>query len=231
MPESFVDLLPFLAVLVPWCESKLVALWKTQARARLWRWASRQVKKAWSRAGALVRYRILRRETPDARKRREIAAFVADRERRREALRVVCPHVRVEFSEYSKEKIERGESLVQVTMLFAACELIEQPTFLIRLSSEIATDLHSNLYNVYFCRACDFGPVSMATAEALTKSWQLILENDTEPYRQFFDEVARLTWEVAALNCQEPVAVVYERNRTRSTLTHEEVQRILKGID
>ena len=41
--------------------------------------------------GVVVRYRILRRETPEARKRRETEEFIAYRERRREALRVVMP--------------------------------------------------------------------------------------------------------------------------------------------
>ena len=231
MPESFVDLLPFLAVLVPWCESKLVALWKTQARARLWRWASRQVKMAWSRAGSLVRYRILRRETPEARKWRETAAFVAYRERRREALRVICPHVRVEFSEYSKEKIERRESLAQVTTLFVPCGLISLDVLLnVRLAGGI-NDLREDLHNVYFCQACDFGPVSRATDAALAKSWERILEDEPSRYREYFNDTARLIDEVGDLNRKEPVVRRYRDNGVRSTLTGDEVQRILKGID
>ena len=231
MLETARDLLPFvLAGLAPWCANKLVALWKTQARARLCQWACRQTRRAGAGLGSLVRYRILRQETPEARKRRETAEFVARRERRREALRVVCPHVRVQFSEYSKEKIERGESLARVTSLFVACELIRQPTFLIELPSEIANDLHGNLYNVHFCHACDFGPVSRATAEALTESWQRILEDEPSRYREYLDDTARLMDEVDKLNRQEPVALKYRRNGVRSTLTEDEVQRILKGI-
>lgn len=230
MLDAARDLLPFLPLVV-WLARGVIALWKSEGQARLWRWASRRVKRAWSRAGSLVRYRILRRETPEARKRRETAEFVARRERRREALRVVCPHVRVEFSEYSKEKIERGESLVRVKSLFVACELIRQPTFLIELPSEIANDLHGNLYNVHFCHACDFGPVSRATAEALTESWQRILEDEPSRYREYLDDTARLMDEVDKLNRQEPVALKYPRNGVRSTLTKDEVQRILKGID
>ena len=230
MLDAARDLLPFLPLVV-WLARGVIALWKSEGQARLWRWASRQVKRAWSRAGSLVRYRILRRETPEARKRRETAEFVARRERRREALCVVCPHVRVEFSEYSKEKIARGESLARVTSLFVACELIRQPTFLIDLPSEIANDLHSNLYNVFFCQACDFGPVSRATAEALTESWQRILEDEPSLHREYIDDTARLMDEVDKLNRQEPVALKYPRNGVRSTLTKDEVQRILKGID
>ena len=230
MLDSARDLLPFLPLVV-WLARGIIALWKSEGQARLRRWTSRQVKRAWSWAGSLVRHRILRRETPEARKRRETAEFVAYRERRREALRVVCPHVRVEFSEYSKEKIERGERIVYVMTLFTACELISQGVFLNARLAEGINDLRDDVYNVYFCRVCDFGPVSGRTVLAVAKAWQFILENDTEPYRQFFDEVARLIREVTALNFQEPVALAYERNMTRSTLTDEEVQRILKGID
>lgn len=230
MLDSARDLLPFLPLVV-WLTRGIIALWKIEGRARLCQWAYRHTRGAVTWMASLVRYRILRRETPEARKRRETAAFVAYRERRREALRVVCPHVRVEFSEYSKEKIARGESLVQVTTLFVACELIRQPTFLVRLSSEIATDLHSNLYNVHFCRACDFGPVSRATDAALAKSWERILEDEPSRYREYFDDTARLIDEVGELNRKEPVARMYRRNGVRSTLTEEEVQRILKGLD
>lgn len=230
MLDSARDLLPFLPLVV-WLARGIIALWKSEGQARLRRWTSRQVKRAWSWAGSLVRYRILRRETPEARKRRETSEFVADRERRREALRVVCPHVHVEFSEYSKEKIARGESLARVKSLFVACELIRQPTFLTGLPSEIANDLHGNLYNVHFCHACDFGPVSRATAEALTESWQRILEDEPSLHREYIDGTARLMDEVDKLNRQEPVALKYPRNGVRSTLTEDEVQRILKGID
>lgn len=233
MLDTIVDLLPFLAVLVPWFESKLIALWKTRARARLCEWACRQMRRAWARAASLVRYRILRREAPEARKRRETEEFIAYRERRREALRVVCPHIRVEFSEYSREKIERGEKLVEVTTLFAACELISHGTFLNarRQHGEQMGGLRDNLYNVYFCRVCDFGPVSGETAQALAEAWQTILDNEPAPYRQYLDDATRLIAEVTALNFKEPVAVVYPRNRTRSTLSDDEVRRILKGVD
>ena len=233
MPDNLVGLLPFLAVLVPWLENKLIALWKTQARSLLFRWARRQMRKAWACMASFVRYRILRRETPEARKRRETEEFIAYRERRREALRVVCPHVRVVFSEYSKEKVERGEKLVEVTTLFEACKLISQETFLTARTQhrEQMEGIRDNLYSVYFCRVCDFGPVSGETAQALAEAWQTILENEPAPYRQYLGDAARLIAEVTALNFKEPVAVVYPRNMTRSTLSDDEVQRILKGVD
>ncbi len=182
---------------------------------------------------SFVRYRILRRETPEARKRRETEKFIAYRERRREALRVVCPHVRAVFSEYSKEKVERGEKLAEVTTLFSVCELISHETFLNarRQHREQMGGIRDNLYNVYFCRACDFGPVSTSTADALAEAWQVILEDEPAPYRQYLDDATRLIAEVTALNFKEPVAVVYPRNMTRSTLSDDEVQRILKGVD
>lgn len=230
MLDSARDLLPFLPLVV-WLTRGIIALWKIEGRARLCQWAYRHTRGAVTWMASLVRYRILRRETPEARKRRETAAFVAYRERRREALRVVCPHVRVEFSEYSKEKIERGESLVQVTTLFALCALISRDVLLNVRPVERINDLREDLHNVYFCQACDFGPISRATDEALAKSWERILEDEPSRYREYFDDTARLIGEVGELNRQEPVVLIYRRNRVRSTLTEEEVRRILKGVD
>ena len=235
MLESARDLLPYLPYLplLAWLTRGIVAAWKTQARSLLFRWARRQMRKAWACVASFVRYRILQRETPEARKRRETEKFIAYRERRREALRVVCPHIRVVFSEYSKERVERGEKLVEVTTLFEACKLIDRGVY---LNSGVLPlgqrgGIHDKLYNVYFCRVCDFGPVSGETAQALAEAWQTILENEPAPYRQYLDDATRLIAEVTALNFKEPVAVVYPRNMTRSTLSDDEVQRILKGVD
>ena len=235
MLESARDLLPYLPYLpvLAWLARGIVAVWKTQARSILFQWARRQLRKAWACVASFVRYRILRRETPEARKRRETEEFIAYRERRREALRVVCPHIHVKFSDYSKERIERGERLVEVTTLFSVCELISHETFLsTRMQHREQTGgIRDNLYNVYFCRACDFGPVSTSTVDALAEAWQVILENEPAPHRQYLDDATRLIAEVTALNFKEPVAVVYPRNMTRSTLSDDEVQRILKGVD
>lgn len=235
MLESARDLLPYLPYLplLAWLARGIVAAWKTQARSLLFRWARRQMRKAWACVAPFVRYRILRRETPEARKRRETEKFIAYRERRREALRVVCPHVRVVFSEYSKERVERGEKLVEVTTLFEACKLISQETFLTARTQhrEQMEGIRDNLYSVYFCRACDFGPVSTSTVDALAEAWQVILENEPAPHRQYLDDAARLVAEVAELNQREPVSTVDARNMTRSTLTRDELRRILKGVD
>lgn len=230
MLDSARDLLPLLPLVV-WLTRGIIALWKIEGRARLCQWACRQTRRAGAGLGSLVRYRILRRETPEARKRRETAAFVAYRERRREALRVVCPHVRVEFSEYSKEKIAHGESLAQVTTLFVPCALISRDVLLNVRPLERINDLREDLYNVYFCQACDFGPISRATDEALAKSWERILEDEPSRYREYFDDTARLIDEVGDLNRKEPVVLKYRRNGVRSTLSEDEVQRILKGVD